>query len=162
MENKEPQLALPCKHEKRITEQVQPTVDLLTNLDVLHPDVLIQHTIQPDDYKGGLVFRSAIESIRGTFISSSTTGRESLVGDVLENLLQRGLITDYEHSSGRQRYDFAVGLGRDPDYFAAIEVKGGEGNSINISETAPVSRCTVFQGLALWLSHAAMPQIPRL
>jgi hypothetical protein len=78
-------MVLPCKHEERITRQVKPTIDLLTNMDVLHPDVLLQHAIQPGDYKGGLVFRSAIESIRGTFIASSTTGREGLVKDVLDN-----------------------------------------------------------------------------
>jgi len=114
-------------------EQVQPTIDLLTNMDVLHPDVLLQHAIQPADYKSGLVFRSAIESIRGTFIASSTTGREGLVRDVLENLLQRARIAGYKQSSGG-RYDFTVGLERNPDYFVALEVKGGEGNSINISE----------------------------
>lgn len=54
--------------------------------------------------------------------------------DVLENLLQHGRIVDYAKSSGRARYDFVVTLGRDPDCFAALEVKGGEGNSINISE----------------------------
>lgn len=54
--------------------------------------------------------------------------------DVLENLLQRGRIPEFAQSSGRTRYDFTVGLERDLDHFAALEVKGGEGNSINISE----------------------------
>ena len=127
-------MALPCKHEERVTKQVQPTIDLLTDMDVLHPDVLLQHDIQPADYKSGLVFRSAVESIRGTFISSSTIGREGLVKDILENLRQRDRIVDFTHSSSRARYDFTVRLARDPDYFVALEVKGGEGNSINISE----------------------------
>lgn len=113
---------------------MQPTVDLLSNMDTLHPDVLRQHSIKPADYKNGLVFRSAIESIRGTFIASSTTGREGLVKDVLENLRQRKRIADYGQSSGSGRYDFTIGLERNPDFFAALEVKGGEGNSINISE----------------------------
>lgn len=130
----ETELILPCVHEERVTEQVRPTVDLLANMDVLHPEVLLRHAIQPADYKGGLVFRSAIESIRGTFIASSTTGREALVKDVLENLLQRRRIADYSQSSGAGRYDFTVALARSPDHFVAIEVKGGEGNSINISE----------------------------
>jgi len=125
---------LPCKHEKTVVDQVAPTIDLLTNLDTLHPDVLLQHAIQPIDYKNGLVFRSAIESIRGTFIASSTTSREGLVQDVLENLKQRARIADFRHRSMRARYDFEVVVQRSPDYFAAIEVKGGEGNSINISE----------------------------
>jgi len=125
---------LPCKHEERVTKQVRPAINLLSNLDSLHPDVLEQHGIEPDDYKGGLVFRSAIESIRGSFIASSKTGREALVKDVLENLLRRGGVVDYKQSSSRNRYDFEVAVRRSPDYFAAIEVKGGEGNSINISE----------------------------
>jgi len=127
-------LILPCKHEDRITQQVQPTVNLLTNIDVLHPDILLQHAIQPEDYKKGLVFRSAIESIRGAYIASSTTGHEGLVKDVLENFLQRSRISSYSQGRSRERYDFTVVLERNPDYFAAIEVKGGEGNSINISE----------------------------
>jgi hypothetical protein len=127
-------MILPCKHEERVTGQVQPTIDLLTNMDVRHPEVLRQHAIEPADYKSGLVFRSAIESIRGTFIASSTTGREGLVKDILENLLRRSRIADYAQSSSSGRYDFTVSLERKPDYFAALEVKGGEGNSINISE----------------------------
>lgn len=69
-------MVLPCKHIERVTNQVQPAIELLSNMDILHPDVLRQHAIQPEDYKKGLVFRSAIESIRGTFIASSTKGRE--------------------------------------------------------------------------------------
>jgi hypothetical protein len=113
---------------------VHPTVNLLSNLDLLHPDVLLEHAIQPSDYKRGLVFRSAIESIRGSFIAASTTGRETLVKDVLENLRRRNNISDYQQTGGTNRYDFSVHIESDPDYFAALEVKGGEGNSINISE----------------------------
>jgi hypothetical protein len=127
-------LVLPCKHAEKVTKQVQPTIELLSNMDTLHPDVLRQHTIQPEDYKKGLVFRSAIESIRGTFIASSTTGREGLIRDVLENMLNHKFIRAYKQSSGRARYDFTVKLRSNPEYFSALEVKGGEGNSINISE----------------------------
>ena len=127
-------MTLPCRHQDRAIDQVQPTIDLLSNMDELHPDVLIQHAIEPTDYKGSLVFRSAIESIRGTYISSSTTSREGLVQDILENLLQQDNIGGYKHSGSRARYDFEIILERDPTYFAALEVKGGEGNSINISE----------------------------
>jgi hypothetical protein len=81
---------------------------LLTDLDVLHPDVLRQHSIEPVDYKGGLVFRSAVESIRGHFIASETTGREGLVADALENLKQRGRIADYERIRSHNRHDFTV------------------------------------------------------
>jgi hypothetical protein len=127
-------MILPCKHEQKVVNQVEPTIDLLSNLDTSHPEVLRQHAINPDDYKTGLVFRSAIESIRGSFIASSTTGREGLVNDVLENLFHRSLIKKYTHNSSRQRYDFTVLIDDSPEYFMAMEVKGGEGNSINISE----------------------------
>jgi hypothetical protein len=125
---------LPCSHPNRIVEQVQPTVHLLSNLDKLHPEVLLQHGIQPPDYKGGLVFRSAIESIRGTFIASSTTGREAFVATVLHVLQDNGSIVEYQHTSSQYRHDFEIVLSRNPDYFVALEVKGGEGNSINISQ----------------------------
>lgn len=127
-------MTLPCKHEDRVTKQVEPAIHLLSNLDELHPDILRLHAIQPRDFKKGLVFRSAIESIRGTFIASSTTGREGLVQDVLENLRQHSRIIDYKHSGSSGRFDFTIALERNPDYFIALEVKGGEGNSINISE----------------------------
>ena len=126
--------SLPCKHRSQVIDQVQPTINLLTNMDVMHPDILRQHEIEPSDYKQGLVFRSAIESIRGTFIASSTTGREGLVRDVLDNLVNRGYIIGFKQTGSRARYDFEIALEQDPDYFVALEVKGGEGNSINISE----------------------------
>lgn len=126
-------LVLPCRHNPHVVEQVKPTINLLANLDTLHPDVLLQHSIQPADYKAGLVFRSAIESIRGTFIASSKVGRERLVAAVLEGLKRQGNVADFQYSGGSGRHDFTVVLQRDPERFAALEVKGGEGNSINIS-----------------------------
>lgn len=123
---------LPCINEKRVTDQVEPTKELLNKMDALHPEVLLQHGIQPIDYHGSLVFRSAIESIRGTFIASSRIGREGMVGDVLDNLARRKAIRDYKHTANSRRFDFEVAL--QVDVYAAIEVKGGEGNSINISE----------------------------
>src|SRR5437868_13273045 len=101
-------------------------------MDELHPEILRQHGIQPYDYRHGLVFRSAIEQIRGRFIASSTKARQALVADVLENLARRNLIAEYQATSSMSRCDFSVVAERNPDYFAAIEVKGGEGNSINI------------------------------
>jgi hypothetical protein len=56
------------------------------------------------------------------------------VNDILENLLRRGALIGYEKTSGSSRFDFTLNLQRAPDYFVALEVKGGEGNSINISD----------------------------
>jgi hypothetical protein len=127
-------MVLPCKHKDSLVEQVEPTIDLLENMDTLHPDVLEQHNIQPSDYNEGLIFRSAIESIRGTYIASSTTGRQELVRSILLNLKLSRRIADYTNASTSNRWDFTVLIEKDPDYPIGLEVKGGEGNSINISE----------------------------
>lgn len=127
-------MALPCIHARRITAQVQPTINLLSNLDELHPEVLIEHEIHPPDYKGSLVFRSAIEHIRGSFIASSTPTREGFVEAILEDLVRRKLIKEFQHVGGGRRHDFTVAVEESSDYFVALEVKGGEGNSINISD----------------------------
>lgn len=122
---------LPCKHQEYIVSQVEPTRRLLAEMDVLHPEILVQHGIAPQDYHGSLVFRSAVESLRGRFIASSKSFRERMVAEVLERLRVRGNIVNYADSSKQQRHDFQIELS--PGVYAAIEVKGGEGNSINIS-----------------------------
>jgi hypothetical protein len=127
-------MLLPCQNDHNATEQVNPTIDLLRNLDIKYPDVLASQGIVPTDYHSKLVFRSAIESIRGTFIASSITPRQELVATVLETMKQSGLIKEYQCQGSTQRFDFQVMLASKPKEMVAIEVKGGEGNSINISE----------------------------
>jgi hypothetical protein len=127
-------MLLPCSHDVKTTAQVDPTIGLLRQLDSQHPDVLKAHGIEPGDYHSKLVFRSAVESIRGTYIASSLTQRQGLVAGVLEDMRQNGLIIDYKPQGARQRFDFQVQVTRQPKETAAVEVKGGEGNSINISE----------------------------
>lgn len=103
-------------------------------MDTLHPDILTDHLINPQDYHGGLVFRSAVESIRGSYIASSTPLRERFVASILAAMKDEGLIEAYDQLSNERRWDFEVFPSLDPVYLAVIEVKGGEGNSINISE----------------------------
>lgn len=124
---------LPCQHEPSVVSQLAPTIELLHNLAEWHPEILQQHGINPTDYKAGLVFRSAIESIRGTYISSSTSGRQGMVDDALAKLQDQKLIAEYEQTSSSSRCDFTITVERDPQYLVGIDVKGGEGNSINIS-----------------------------
>jgi hypothetical protein len=127
-------MLLPCQNDPGATAQVSPTIDLLRNLDSKHPDVLKTHGLEPADYHSKLVFRSAVESIRGTYIASSLTQRQGLVATVLETMKQSGLITEYQSQGAAQRFDFQVMLASKPKEMVAVEVKGGEGNSINISE----------------------------
>lgn len=127
-------MLLPCMHDPDATIQVQPTIDLLRSLDTQHPDVLRSRSIDPAGYHSKLVFRSAVESIRGTYIASSLTQRQGLVADVLSFMKRNGLIADFQPQGARQRFDFEVMIEPRQKEMAAIEVKGGEGNSINISE----------------------------
>jgi hypothetical protein len=60
--------------------------------------------------------------------------RHALVTDALEIMKQKDLIAGYQAQGSRQRFDFQVMLTSAPLEMAAIEVKGGEGNSVNISE----------------------------
>lgn len=126
-------MALPCEHRPEVVGQVSPTIELLKNMDAHHPAVLREHAINPDDYHGGLVFRSAVESIRGSYIASGVSDRQAMVADVLESMKKRGSIVEFQAMGTKERFDFTVVLTQDPDRFAAVEVKGGEGNSINIS-----------------------------
>jgi hypothetical protein len=127
-------MLLPCQNDPGATAQVTPAIDLLRNLDNKHPDVLKAHGVEPADYHSKLVFRSAVESIRGTYIASSLTQRQGLVATVLETMKQANLITAYQLQGAAQRFDFQVMLASQPKEMVALEVKGGEGNSINISE----------------------------
>jgi hypothetical protein len=115
-------------------KQIQPAIDLLLHMDTYHPDVLRGRGIQPGDYHPKLVFRSAVESIRGTYIASSLTQRQGLVAQTLEALRDMHLIASYKPQTAAQRFDFEVLISSQPRKMGAIEVKGGEGNSINISE----------------------------
>lgn len=127
-------MVLPCTHDPQATKQVDPTITLLRDLNSTHPDVLKAHGLNPTDYHTKLVFRSAVESIRGTYIASSLTGRQGLVGDALEALRANNLIEAFRPMSARERFDFEVRVTTSPKVMAAVEVKGGEGNSINISD----------------------------
>ena len=125
---------LPCQHDQNAVVQIEPTVDLLKNLDTKYPQVLMAENIMPEDYHDKKVFRSAIETIRGEYIASSVTARHTMVQWVLTGLKDMGSIPDFGHTGGTRRYDFEVLFSLEPRTAGALEVKGGEGNSVNISE----------------------------
>lgn len=125
---------LPCTHDPLAVAQVQPTIDLLSNLHERHPEVLVRSGVNPEDYHGKKVFRSAVESIRGTFIASTQTQRVGLVTRFLDRLREQGRIAEYQSRATQRRFDLTVIFQHEPRTAAALEVKGGEGNSIDISE----------------------------
>lgn len=125
---------LPCQHDQHAVVQIAPATNLLKTLDTKYPQVLISEGIVPEDYHGKKVFRSAIETIRGEYIASSITARHAMVQWTLSTLKDRHDIADFEHTGGTKRYDFEVLFSLQPRTSGALEVKGGEGNSVNISE----------------------------
>lgn len=127
-------MILPCSYDPNATNQVEPAIELLQHLDAKHPDILEAHGLIPADYHPKLVFRSAVESIRGTYIASSLTQRQGLVAHVLQKMKRSALIAEYQPQGPRGRFDFQVMTRKRPKEMAAVEVKGGEGNSINISD----------------------------
>ncbi|MHB8644808.1 MAG: hypothetical protein ACYDAR_03340 [Thermomicrobiales bacterium] len=125
-------MVLPCSNLPHYVAQIQPTIEMLTTMDQQHPDILIEHGIVPQDYHQNLVFRSAVESIRGTYAANVGVSRESVVKATLESMKRSGIIADY--GKGDRRYDVEVLVSEEPRLMAALEVKGGEGNSIQVSE----------------------------
>ncbi|MBM3332530.1 hypothetical protein FJY68_11905 [candidate division WOR-3 bacterium] len=125
---------LACKHPDQLMVQIEPTKALLANLDKSHPDILRAEGIVPADYHGSMVFRSAIESIRGTF-AATTTPRAQFTNAILARMKEAGLLKDWQPIGGRGRCDYSLVLpkGRG-DWHVAVESKGGEGNSFNIGD----------------------------
>lgn len=125
-------MVLPCVNLPQYTEQIQPAIEMLTTLDVRHPDVLAAHGVNPEDYHRNLVFRSAVETIRGKYASTVGSSREAVVRATLETMKQGGFIADF--GVGGARFDATVIVTENPRLVAALEVKGGEGNSIQVSQ----------------------------
>ncbi|MGH9325845.1 MAG: hypothetical protein ACRD2B_04050 [Terriglobia bacterium] len=128
---------LPCVHEQTALDQINPTIDLLRNLDNRCPDVLRSAGVVPEDYHPKRIFRSAVETIRGSFIASSLTQRHQMVAGVLSRLVANRKIAAFEPTQKATRHDFTIILTDRPRVAAALDVKGGEGNSITITERPP-------------------------
>ncbi len=128
---------LPCTHDATALAQIDPTIDLLRNMDRNHPEVLRAEGIQPEDYHPKRVFRSAVEIIRGSFIASSVTQRQGMVNTVLARLQAEGRIAGFERTGRGVRHDFTIVLTEAPRVCAALEVKGGEGISVTVTERPP-------------------------
>ena len=125
---------LPCQHPDRLIRQIKPTRELLSNLNTRHPDLLKAEGIIPQDYLDGMVFRSAIESIRGTF-AATTSPRAEFTSRLLERMKAAGLISDWQSIGGRGRCDYNIIMPKATgELRVAVESKGGEGNSFNIGD----------------------------
>jgi hypothetical protein len=125
---------LPCSHDPAALAQIEPTIDLLQNMDNRYPEVLRAEGIQPQDYHPKRIFRSAVETIRGSFIATSVTQRQGMVDAVLRKLQAEGKIAGFQRTGRGVRHDFTVVLSNAPRVSAALEVKGGEGISVTVTE----------------------------
>jgi len=125
---------LPCSHPARLISQIEPTKELLLHLDTKHPAILKSEGVSPTDYHDGMVFRSAVESIRGTF-AATTSPRLAFTARILDQMKQAALMEDWQAIGGKGRCDYSVRMKTAArDLRVAIESKGGEGNSFNIGD----------------------------
>jgi len=145
---------LPCANAEIIVDQIKPTAELLIGLDQTHPDVLLGAGVSPEHYHGSGVFRSAIETIRGQQAARQTAPREQFVGVVLQEMVNVGLLVSAEKTPPGVRWDFSAVLDQSPRRRLAIEVKGGEGNSLNLSNRPPgVDEFVIWSHLDGSLTH---------
>jgi len=93
--------------------------------------------VSPEDWHPKRIFRSAVETIRGSFIASCLTQRHQMVAAVLGQLVERNKIARFEPTRKATRHDFTIILTERPRVAAALDVKGGEGNSVTITERPP-------------------------
>src|SRR5687768_7608420 len=101
---------LPCEHSQLTLQQIRSTIDLLKNLHNLHPQILKEHNISPESYIDEMIFRSAVESIRGTYIASSQKQRESMIGDFLQVMKEKEKIYDYQYTGQSARCDYIIDI----------------------------------------------------
>ena len=110
---------------------------MLMTLDEKYPEVLMKSGVDPRHYHGSNVFRSAIETIRGSQAAGQTAPRERFVGAILAAMKEQGLLANAEKTPIGVRWDFTAELETNPRRRVAVEVKGGEGNSLNLSNRPP-------------------------
>lgn len=122
---------VPCDHNKALDAKVREFVEEL-KVDAHN---IGSHGLSETDFYQGGVFRGAIERIRGQFSATMRVKRE-FVQRVLEHMQDRGHITDWQSSGGKNRHDYTVTMpnGRT----SVIELKGClDGNNTNIFERPP-------------------------
>src|SRR4051794_35259746 len=95
---------LPCTNSPTAVAQIQPTIDLINELDKRHPDVLSSAGIDPQLYHGGMVLRSAIETIRGQQAARQTAPREAFVATILGQMHVAGLLQSFEQTASGVRW----------------------------------------------------------
>lgn len=113
------------------TEDREDTIEeikqLVLDLGDDHPDAFEGEPITPQDYNREL--RDAIFSLGGTFRQSHGADNEDIVrNDFLDPAQEEGYIS-YVDQRGDERIDFKGRL-NDTDETFAMDVKGGEGQSI--------------------------------
>ncbi len=113
------------------TEKREATLDevkkLITNLGKEHPEVFEDCAINAGDYQREL--KDAVFSLGGTFRQSHGADNEDIVREVfLEPAKEQGYLS-FTDQRGSERIDFKGRL-KDTEEVFAMDVKGGEGQSI--------------------------------
>lgn len=126
---KGPDAILPCRHQLD-PDVVKRVRALLQGLPGAHPDEFERAGAAPSDV--GVYYRSAIESIRGTF-SATTEQKRRFCGGVFDEMKSQGHIVDWEPIGTTGRQDYRLRL--PGNYMVGLEAKGcPDGNNMIIWE----------------------------
>lgn len=118
---------LPCRHQLD-NDMVERLKELLIHLPRYAPELFEDHRLDATTYP--LLFRTAVESIRGSY-SASTSAKQQFTEKILDHLVQTGQIKNWEFVGTERRQDYRVTM--DDGYVISIEAKGcGDGNNMTI------------------------------
>ncbi len=127
---KEPAI-IPCVSSPETQKRIKDYIQALKE----HAHEIGDHGLSKTEFHDSGLFRSAIESIRGT-LAATTREKRSFTEAILEELRQRGEIAEWEFTGAGERHDYSVRTknGR----IVIIETKGClDGNNTNIFERPP-------------------------
>jgi len=122
---------IPCKLDDSVKESIQNYIAELK--DNAHK--IGSHGLSKDEFWSSGIFRSAIESLRGSQ-SASMEEKRGFLKAVLGYLLKNGHIKKWDSSGSKDRHDYEIVLPTDETI--VIEAKGClDGNNTNIYKRPP-------------------------
>jgi hypothetical protein len=120
---------VPCRHQLD-NSKIVSLIKLLRGLPKAAPELIQKHGIDPVDYD--LLFRSAIESIRGVF-SATAEDKRKFLQVVFDKMKDSGAVKEWQSIGTKGRQDYRIMLPNKRSI--CVEAKGcPDGNNMNIWE----------------------------
>lgn len=122
---------IPCEQNKELRKKILEFSETLKT----EAHKLDGYGLSEEEFYNSGLFRGSIERIRGQF--SATMGeKRNFVKQILNYMVDKGFISEWESAGGENRHDYSVQL--KSGKIAIIELKGClDGNNTNIFERPP-------------------------